>query len=144
MNLNLSEVLCNLVGKEIWKNNRKQEMSKNSCTARPAHSLLGMAFKFRCWFASFRKLLRSNYILDAVHHSDLKLIIPLGNYGYNLFIFISPESAKSPSFCNERHPNNNVFFLQLFDWFFIENKCVNLFSFGYFPKEIFTNISLCI
>ena len=95
MNLNLSEVLCNLVGKEIWKNNRKQEMSKNSCTARPAHSLLGMAFKFRCWFATFRKLLRSNYILDAVHHSDLKLIIPFRNYGYNLFIFISPESAKN-------------------------------------------------
>ena len=86
-------------------------MSKNSCTARPAHSLLGMAFKFRCWFATFRKLLRSNYILDAVHHSDLKLIIPLGNYGYNLFIFISPESAKNlQSFCNERYPNNNVFF----------------------------------
>ena len=143
MNLNLSEVLCNLVGKEIWKNNRKQEMSKNSCTARPAHSLLGMAFKFRCWFATFRKLLRSNYILDAVHHSDLKLIIPFRNYGYNLFIFISPENAKSLlSFCDVH--NNNVFFLQLFDWLFIENKCVNLFCLGYFPKDIFTNISLCI
>ena len=34
------EINWPLVGKEILKNNRKKEMSKNSCTARPAHSLL--------------------------------------------------------------------------------------------------------